>query len=128
MAVQCIVGSDTACSLLCKTLEDFLCQLPHSKVLATASLLLIAAPASKVKTGRGPRCDPISSHSMDSLNSAPESAPCTTRLPHVLEYRAFLPREGCLQITVSLAGDQQNCDSSCGAMLDKHWVGLERSP
>lgn len=85
-------------------------------------------PASKVKTGRGPQCDPISSHSMDSLNSAPESAPCTTGLPHVLEYRAFLPREGCLQITVSLAGDQQNCDSSCGAMLDKHRLGLERSP
>lgn len=128
MAAWRIVGSGTACSLLCRALEDLLCQLPHSRVSATASLLMIAASASKVKIGRGPLCDPVSSHSIDCLKSTPGSGPCTTGLPHVLKYRAFLPREGFLQITVSLAGHQQDCDFSGGAMLGEHWVGAGKRP
>lgn len=107
MAVQRRVGSGTACSLLCRALEDLLRQLPHSRASATAPLLLIAAPAGKVKIGRGPLCDPVSSHSVDRWKSAPGSALCATGLPRVLKYRAFLPREGFLQITVSLAGHER---------------------
>lgn len=98
-----------------------MCQLPPSRASAAASLLFIADLPAKLKLAEGHHVI-LSPATGDCLKSAPGSALCSTRLPHVLMCRVFL------YITVSLAGHQQVSGSSGGATLGKHRVRAGKEP